>query len=229
MYYQYPILYDSELTHYGIKGMRWGVRKRTDSVVTTSRTVAKNVKDKNLATREKMKKVAANDKAHIQDVQIAEYHSQSYTKKVASTVRKNIAKQVVKDILTGQVAHYKDRSLDDWRKVGMDIAKNSAKDLAVNEALAVSVASKYDSNGKNKSGKENGRQIFTRETAATTAYSIGSKVYPFASAAAGMKYGQMKANRRRNEEKFNAWGGRILESPVYDNIVDLNAHEYRVR
>lgn len=217
MYYSY---YPNrqELVHYGVKGMRWGVRKKVDNITNADK-----------AYRTKMKNISSNKNAHADDRKVAKFQSQSHTKKVATIVGKAIAEEVIKDAIKGDVAKYKDRSSKDWFEVGKNIAAKSAKEYVFNEAVGRSVASKYNSDGTSKSGKDNKYAIMTRETAATHAYAIGKATYPFASRVAGMKYSQMKYERQKNESKFKSWGGRIIEAPVYDNIVDLNRHEYRVK
>lgn len=207
---------ENELYHYGVKGMRWGVRRARQSV----QTKHKEYKAKNEAYRVKMEKVAKNESAWESDRKLAKYASKSTAGKVASTVATNTAKALVGRAIIGKIPQNK----DEYMQLAKQIAKQSAADYATNEVLSKSVSKKYNNAGRSLK-KQKG--VVSREDVYQLGLGMAKAAYPLASHIAGMKYGQMKAQRAANEAKFNAWGGRILEAK-YDDIVGLSSDSWRI-
>lgn len=209
-------MYNDELYHYGVKGMKWGVRRARQNV----QTKYKAHKDRNEEYRAKMAKVAKNERAWETDRKLAKFASKSTTGKVTSTVATNTAKALVGRAIMGKLPQNK----DEYMQLAKQIAKQSAMDYATNEALAKSASKKYNNAGK---ALKKQKGVVSREDVYQLGIGLAKAAYPLASHVAGMKYGQMKAQRAANEAKFNAWGGRILEAK-YDDIVGLSSDAWRI-
>lgn len=209
-------MYNDELYHYGVKGMKWGVRRARQNI----QTKYKVHKVKNEDYRAKMAKVAKNERAWETDRKLAKFASKSTTGKVTSTVATNTAKALVGRAIMGKLPQNK----DEYMQLAKQIAKQSAMDYATNEALAKSASKKYNNAGK---ALKKQKGVVSREDVYQLGIGLAKAAYPLASHVAGMKYGQMKAQREANEAKFNAWGGRILEAK-YDDIVGLSSDAWRI-
>ena len=200
-----------ELYHYGVKGMKWGVRKSYNTA-----------KESDKAYRKKLSNIADNEQASAADRKYAANASKPASVRVLKSAS-NVAIGVgFRLALKGLVDP---TSKVDYGKLAKEVAKEVAKDYAVNEALARSVATKYNDDGIKKNGK--GPSVVTREQAILTGVKVAKRTYPIASAVAGQKYGQAKARRAENERRFNQWGGNILEAK-FDPIVGIDPDSYRV-
>ena len=205
-----------ELYHYGVKGMKWGIRKS----YTTAKKGYSTAKERDKAYRKKLSNIADNEQASAADRKYAANASKPASVRVlksASNVAIGVGFRLALKSLVDP------NSKADYRKLAKEAAKEVAKDYAVNEALARSVASKYNDDGTKKNGK--GPSVVTREQAILTGVKVAKKAYPIASAVAGQKYGQAK--RAENERRFNQWGGNILEAK-FDPIVGIDPDSYRV-
>lgn len=207
-----------ELYHYGVKGMKWGIRKS----YTTAKKGYNTAKESDKAYRKKLSNIADNEQASAADRKYAANASKPASVRVLKSAS-NVAIGVgFRLALKGLVDP---NSKVDYNKLAKEVAKEVAKDYAFNEAMARSVASKYNDDGIKKNGK--GPSVITREQAILTGVKVAKRAYPVASAAAGKKYFQAKAKRAENERRFNQWGGNILEAK-FDPIVGIDPDSYRV-
>lgn len=207
-----------ELYHYGVKGMKWGIRKS----YTTAKKGYNTAKESDKAYRKKLSNIADNKQASAADRKYAANASKPASVRVLKSAS-NVAIGVgFRLALKGLVDP---NSKVDYNKLAKEVAKEVAKDYAFNEAMARSVASKYNDDGIKKNGK--GPSVITREQAILTGVKVAKRAYPVASAAAGKKYFQAKAKRAENERRFNQWGGNILEAK-FDPIVGIDPDSYRV-
>lgn len=213
---------ENELEHYGVKGMKWGVRKAYSNITTSAKKTIKRNQVNDANRREKMDKISKNKYAHQSDRTYAKYGAKTNKQKVISSVVSVATAQVVNDVINGKAAQYKNRSSAEWVSEFGKLAKNVAVDVTYKESLARSVASRYNDDGKRSDGKKATPSYkLTKEDKIAAATSFAQVAYPFASAIAGKKYFDAKRDRQANEAKFNSWNGRILESK-FNDIITLN-------
>jgi len=204
------MVYDNELQHFGIKGMKWG-----------KRTITK-IKKANDDYKIKIDKIANSKTAHPTDVEIAKKVNKSMTARVAEATTQAVISTLAADLFTGRLKNYgritPQEAISKFTNIGKDVAMKLASD----EAFARSVANKYDIHGNRVKGKNSSR--FTREEVAGAAISTVNtaiKLAPVIRLLAGMHMSQVNEKRRAGEAAFNRWGGRILNdsNPDYSNII----------
>ena len=107
-----------------------------------------------------------------------------------------------------------------WAKKFASIAALTTANTVVDDALAKSASKKYDNAGRYTGKHKNA--LLTREDALQTAVIVASSTAPVLGLAMGVKMGQAKRERAKNEAAFKSMGGRILEEKagLYVNIPD---------
>lgn len=189
-----------DVKHYGVKGMRWGIRK-----------------DSYKKYRQKQGRIAKNSPIGT-DVERAERAKQSLSRqatKIATGVAIGI---VASDVLQGKSPMSLSKSELQTRAI--KVATATATALITKEALAASMSTRYTQSGKLKNPKES-KKLLTREdkieiglAAAGTAYKMKDTIKMLYNTRLYM----VAQKRAANEAAFKRMGGNILEEK-FDNIV----------
>lgn len=211
------IPYD-ELYHHGIKGQKWGVRRSQKTLDRLAGRINK-AKENEKAYRAKLTAITSHENINESDRKRFEYRNQNLVTRVGKTVTRVVAGRLVGDILTGRVKYYSSMSKADIKRELSSIALSTAANVALSDRLAKSAAKNYTNDGKRVKGKKDNRLI-TKEDVIET--SVGMAVYmaPAAAALAGMKIGQVRAEKAKNEARFRSWGQNILDDKV-SNIITI--------
>jgi hypothetical protein len=160
---------DNFLEHYGVKGMRWGVRKAATGVVNASRSANAGVKDAIQRVREKRAGVKADRKANFEAARNRGY-SEKMRRVDLEDVGSRRTRRIEKRIADGEkigVARFKERALSmaEGMAVGTAIL---ATPLAIG-ATSVGL-SNLASNINAKRGAEAARNLLA-DTKGLTSYS----------------------------------------------------------
>ena len=195
-------IYNDEIYHFGVKGMKWG-----------KSTVTK-VKKSNDNYKTKINKIANSKTAHKADVEAAKIANTHIAKRVGKNLVGATINTVIKDALTGEIKNYKNMTKGDMLKKAGTIAKKAAGETAIQEVTARSVANKYNVKGERIKGTNNSK--FTREQVAKTSVSVASNTVPILAAVGHFKLAQMASQKRAGEAAFARWGANILTDKVSD-------------
>lgn len=200
---------NTELYHFGIKGMHWGIRKAN---------IAKKheeYKNKVSTISKKLEKSGDNET----DAKMIKYANQSVHKRVGESIGMAIASTLISDVLRGEVKNYGHMSKAEIIAKTIKITKSAATNIALREALSRSVVNKYDKSGRKVKGKNN--PFITREEAISTGITIGMQVAPLAKTAVMIKGGQINKRRRQNYETYKSRGINLLSDKT-NSFVNAN-------
>ena len=199
-------VYNDELYHFGIPGMKWGHNK------------IKQIKKANDEYKVKINKIANSKTAHKADVEAAKTVNMDLHKRIGKELTSAILATLVADAFTGKTKEYKNMSSKDVIEKMVSIGKRVATKIAMDEATARSVANKYDAKGKRVKGSN--KELFTREQLVKSGVRAVNTAMMFAPF---VRYGLTVAMKQKNKEReaFNRWGSRILTDKVsdYSNII----------
>ena len=211
--------YEPILVHYGVKGMRWGVRRfqNYDGTLTSlGRKKLAEMKDKETAYRDKLSAISKNRNVNASDLKRFQYRNHNLPYRVGKTAASVVAQTLIKDMITGNIHSYASMSKIDLAQKLAKIAQTTAVNVAVNDVLAKSASNRYDNSGKRRKGVKD--PIISKEDLIQGGIRTATRAAPLISFVFKMKVAQAKVNRAKYEQEFNRWGGRILEEKLDDFI-----------
>ena len=211
-------IYNDELYHFGILGMKWGHHK------------IKQIQKANKDYKTKINKIANSKTAHKADIAAAKAVNTGLHKRVGKELTSVILATLVADAFTGKTKEYKNMSSKDVIEKMISIGKKAATKIAIDEATARSVANKYNTKGNRVKGSN--KELFTREQLVKTgvrAVNTTIMLAPLARLGLGIVAKSRDEQRRAAEEAFNRWGTRILTDKVSDYSHIVPNVRYTVR
>lgn len=143
----------SELKHYGVKGMKWGVRK------SQIKDAIRKTKNRNKSYKDKIQSLSdKNNGIHRSDQERFRKQKLTLKERVWDNLTPAVSQAFMGDILTGD---FNPTNKEYISKKVATIAKSAIAKTAMDEALAYSASRKYTSGGKLKKGDVN--SLVTRE------------------------------------------------------------------
>lgn len=208
-------VYNNELYHYGVLGMKWGQHKTRTNVSTKSKKVSR---------QEKLIAISKSKNAHAKDVELAKTVTSSKGKRIAKSIANGVGNQIVSDILNDRSLNYAKLSKKELGQRAFGIARKSAQKYVEDSLKAAAMASRYDKKGNIIKGDKN--SLFTREEKAAA----GIK---YASSAIGKygiyKLGKMSMEKSRGKKLYESWGDNILKSTPFDASKYVNDVKFHVK
>ena len=211
------VVNDEYLKHYGIPGMRWGVRRANHNS-----SIDKEAKQKQKEEyQQKIKRLAKGEYVSNSDKKRFEYASKPLARRIAGQAAGVAVGIVIQDTIKSfGIPNYAKASKQELISRAIQITANTAKNVIVKDALAKSAAKKYGDNDKLIKGTpKDGVFLGSREDKIETAINV---IVPRA-VGLGLKVGSAKMssvleNRYENKKRYDAWGGNILEEKLANVI-----------
>ena len=193
----------NELNHWGILGMKWGVRR---SQAELDRIAGR--KSAEAEYKRKLHKISQNRKASPGDREKARFRAKSTTGKVLSASTLQIAQVVLNDLFSGQ-ANYTTMSKAQVAKRIARIAAKSSIDAAARSKAGDMVAERYDDEGKLLPQYKQGSDTVSAQ-AVIVGTRIAMAVAPFGASMGVKKLADVARQRQANQAIFEKWGQNVL-------------------
>lgn len=185
-----------ELYHYGVKGMKWGVRRRRgNSVVTSVKRMGKAVSDNDKERREQMKTVSRRKDVSFMDRRIASYARKSPAQRMATVAVNSVAKEALNSAVRQEKFSVR-RAVD-----------SAANKFAVKEIQAQSLSKKYNKDGSGEGSKNN---IFTKEVGIAVGYNVTRNVM-------ATTVNTLTGSTTAGKAALDSLGNAVMKTP-YDDL-----------
>lgn len=197
---------DAVITHFGVSGMKWGVRKERYQ---EQRKKASNI----------LKSKSDNRATNISDLKAAEWMSKSVPDKISGVFFKNAVLQVSSTMLLKGPEVFNDPK--EIANITLAVAKKSVVETLTNEATSGMSLRRYTQSGvKDSSKKQYGKKSLTPEDAVKRGIKIGVAVAPMMRKYGGKTIHQAAdlARKRKSivDARMKAWGPNLLDNKVSD-------------
>ena len=192
---------DVVITHFGVRGMRWGVRKERYE---QNREKAKNI----------LKTQSRNKEMNVHDLASAEWMSKSIPDKISGVFFRNAVSIVANKMLIQGSESLKDPK--EIAKLALIIAKKTATSTLLNEVSSTSSLRRYDKSGaKDISRKQYKKRSLTPEIAVSRGIKLGMAVAPFVKTFGGVTVHTLAEYKRQRQAAVDArmksWGPNLLD------------------
>lgn len=196
----------NELYHFGIKGMKWGVRRYQNKDGSLTSAGKRRYNEKEASTREKLTNMSKRGRLSEFEKGVVDARNQDLSKRVTKAAAFTALSQLMVDAAMGNMgAYYSPKGL---AKRAAGVAAGTAVSVKLNDYLAKSISKRYNQDGKLAEGQK--RTDGKKEKRIMRSVQIAAGIAPVLLTLADMKYKQAQYNKAVNEARFRSWGGNIF-------------------